>query len=82
MTHGSRRKVVLEDDKMGEGPTLSKHRAVEKDRIVQASLIWAPRSWPPESFTWELGPPPLRLKVERQGGSDLIFTAVDPGAYI
>jgi hypothetical protein len=26
--------------------------------------------------------PPLRLKVERQGGSDLIFTAVDPGARI
>ena len=26
--------------------------------------------------------PPLRLKVERQGGSDLIFTAVDPGTRI
>jgi hypothetical protein len=26
--------------------------------------------------------PPLRLKVERQGGSDLIFTAVDPGVRI
>jgi hypothetical protein len=33
--------VVLEDDMMGEGPTLAKHREAEKDRIVQAPLIWA-----------------------------------------
>jgi len=39
MTHGSRGKAVLEDDMMGEGPTLAKHRAAEKDGIVQASLI-------------------------------------------
>jgi hypothetical protein len=41
MTHGSRRKVVLEDDMMGEGPTQAKHRAAEKDGIVQAPLIRA-----------------------------------------
>jgi hypothetical protein len=34
VTHGSRRKVVLEDDKMGEGPTLAKHRAAEKDGVA------------------------------------------------
>jgi hypothetical protein len=27
-------------------------------------------------------PPPLRLKVERQGGSGIVFIAVDPGALI
>jgi hypothetical protein len=26
-------KVVLEDDMMGEGPTLAKHRAAEKDGV-------------------------------------------------
>jgi hypothetical protein len=31
MTHGSRRKVALEDDMMGEGPTQAKHRAAEND---------------------------------------------------
>jgi hypothetical protein len=31
MTHGSRGKVVLEDDMMGEGPTLAKHRVAEND---------------------------------------------------
>jgi hypothetical protein len=41
VTHGSRRKVVLEDDKTGEGTTLDKHRAAEKDGVVQAPLIRA-----------------------------------------
>jgi hypothetical protein len=31
VTHGSRRKVVLEDDKTGEGPTLAKHGVAEND---------------------------------------------------
>jgi hypothetical protein len=34
MTHGSRRKVVWEDDMMGEGPMQVKHRAAENDEIV------------------------------------------------
>jgi hypothetical protein len=41
VTHDSRRKVVLEDDKTREGTTLDKHRAAEKDGVVQASLIRA-----------------------------------------
>jgi hypothetical protein len=41
MTHGSRGKVALENDITGEGPTLAKHRAAEKDGIVQAPLIRA-----------------------------------------
>jgi hypothetical protein len=31
MTHGSRGKVVLEDDMTGEGPTLAKHGVAEND---------------------------------------------------
>jgi hypothetical protein len=34
MTHGSRRKVVLEDDMTGEGPTLAKHKAAGNDGIA------------------------------------------------
>jgi hypothetical protein len=34
VTHGSRRKVVMEDDMTGEGPTLAKHRATEKDGVA------------------------------------------------
>jgi hypothetical protein len=41
VTHGSRGKVGLEDDKMGEGPMLAKHRATGKDGVVQAPLIRA-----------------------------------------
>jgi hypothetical protein len=35
MTHGSRGKVALEDDMTGEGPTLVKHRAAEKDGMPE-----------------------------------------------
>jgi hypothetical protein len=31
VTHGSRRKVIMEDDMTEEGPTLAKHREAEKD---------------------------------------------------
>jgi hypothetical protein len=34
VTHGSRRKVVLEDDMTREGPTQAKHRATENDGIA------------------------------------------------
>jgi hypothetical protein len=34
MTHGNRGKVAPEDDITGEGPTLVKHRAAEKDGIA------------------------------------------------
>jgi hypothetical protein len=73
----------LEDDMMGEGPTQAKHRAAEKDGSAQAPLIRARRSRPSESCIRDSGPPPpLRLKVERQGGSGIAFIVVDPGALI
>jgi hypothetical protein len=34
VTHDSRRKVVLGDDKTGEGPTLAKHKVAENDGSV------------------------------------------------
>jgi hypothetical protein len=67
MTHGSRRKVVLEDDMTGEGPTQAKHRAAEKDGIVQAPLIRALRSRPSESCVPIPDPPPP-LKGRKAGG--------------
>jgi hypothetical protein len=74
----------LEDDMTGEGPTQAKHRAAENDGIARAPLIRALRSRPSESCIRDSGPPPppLRLKVERQGGSGIAFIAVDPGALI
>jgi hypothetical protein len=57
MTHGSRRKVVLEDDMMGEGPTQAKHRAAENDGMPSAvdpgAKISAVGKLRPDS-----GPPP------------------------
>jgi hypothetical protein len=41
VTHGGRRKVALEGDMMGEGPTQAKHRAAEHDGIARAPLIRA-----------------------------------------
>ena len=58
MTHGIGGKAVLEDDMMGEGPTLAKHRETEKDAIVQVPLIWVRRSGPLESCIRDSGPPP------------------------
>jgi hypothetical protein len=69
MTHGSGGKAVLEDDMTGEGPTLAKHRAAEKDGIVQAPLIRARRSRPSESCVRDSGPPPPPpLKGRKAGG--------------
>jgi hypothetical protein len=51
-------------------------------RVMQAPSIRALRSQPLESCESDSGPPPLRLKVERQGGSRIDFIAVDPGALI
>jgi hypothetical protein len=39
MTHSSGREVVLEDDMVGGGPTLAKHRATERVETNPASLI-------------------------------------------
>jgi hypothetical protein len=71
----------LEDDKTGEWPTLAKHRAAEKGGVVQASLIRARRSRPSKAAP-TIPDPPLRLKVERRGGSGITFIVVDPGALI
>jgi hypothetical protein len=73
-----------EDEMTGGGPTLVKHRVTEKGGAERAPLIQAPRSWPSESCIWDSGPPPppLRLKVERRGGSGMVFIAVDPCALI
>jgi hypothetical protein len=66
MTAGG--KAVLEDDMMGEGPTLAKHRAAEKEGIVQATLIRARRSQPLKSCIRDSGPPPPPLKGRKAGG--------------
>jgi hypothetical protein len=50
--------VAQEDDIMGEGPTLVKHRAAEKDGIERASLIRALRSRSLGSCAPDSGPPP------------------------
>jgi hypothetical protein len=69
MTHGTRGKVVLEDDMTGEGPTLAKHRAAEKDGIARAPLIWALRSRSSKSCAPDSGPPPPPpLKGRKVGG--------------
>jgi hypothetical protein len=39
MTHGGRRKTVLEDDMSRGGPMLAKHRATERGEAIPASLI-------------------------------------------
>jgi hypothetical protein len=41
MTHDNKGKVALENDITGEGTTLAKQEAAEKDGIVQAPLIRA-----------------------------------------
>jgi hypothetical protein len=71
-----------EDDMTGEGPAWVKGRVAEKDETAHEPLIRAPRSWPSENCIRDSGPPPLRLKVERRGGSGIAFIAVDPGAQI
>jgi hypothetical protein len=40
------------------GPTLVNHMAVKESGAARAPLIWASRSWPSESCTWDFGPPP------------------------
>jgi hypothetical protein len=52
----------------GGGPTLVKHRAAERSGTTRAPLIWALRSWPSGSCTWDLGPPPPPLKGRKAGG--------------
>jgi hypothetical protein len=66
----------------GGGPTRVKHKAVERSRTARVPLIWVLQSWPSGSCTWDPRPPPLRLKVERQGGSELLFIVVDSGVLI
>jgi hypothetical protein len=65
------RKVALEDDMMGEGPTQAKHRVAENDEdpsvVDPGAKILAVGKLHPRFRT----PPPLRLKVERQGGSGI-----------
>ena len=46
-----------------------KDRAAEKVGAVPEPLIWAPRSWPSKT-SYGIPNPPLRLKVERQGGPE------------
>jgi hypothetical protein len=58
VTHGSRGMGVTEDDMMGAGPTLAKHRVVENDGSVRASLIRVLRSRPSKSCIHDFGPPP------------------------
>jgi hypothetical protein len=58
MTHGNGGKVAQEDDITGEGPTLVKHSATEKDGIVRASLIQELRSQPLGICAPDSGPPP------------------------
>jgi hypothetical protein len=59
MTHGSRGKVAPEDDIMGEGPMLVKHRVAEENGITRVPLIWALGSRPLGSCASDSGPPPL-----------------------
>jgi hypothetical protein len=77
-----RGKGVMEDDMIGKGPTLDKYKAAEKDEVVQVPLIRACRSRPSESCVHDSGHPPFRLKVERQGGSGMVFITIDPGVLI
>jgi hypothetical protein len=79
MTHGSRRKAGLEGDMTGEGPTLAKHRAAENDEDPSAVDPGAKISAVEKLRAQFRTPPPLRLKVERQGGSGIAFIVVDPG---
>jgi hypothetical protein len=70
MTHGNRGEAAQEDDITGEGPTLVKHRAAEKDGIARAPLIRALRSRPLGSCAPDSGPPPPppSLKGRKAGG--------------
>jgi hypothetical protein len=81
MTHDSRGKVAPEDDITGEGSTSVKLGAAKEDGIMRASLIWALGSQPLGSCASDSGPPP-GLKVERQGGSGISLSVVDPGTPI
>jgi hypothetical protein len=76
MTHDSRGKAGRKTKRQGSGPTLANHRAAEKGRVVQAPLIWVRQSRPSERCILDFGPPPLRLKVERQGGSGIQYTSL------
>jgi hypothetical protein len=64
------------------GPTLVNHMAVKESGAARAPLIWASRSWPSESCTWDFGPPPPLKGRKAGGGSEMVFIVVDPGALI
>jgi hypothetical protein len=55
-----------EDDMMGKGP--ARDRVAERDEAAHEPLIWAPRSWPSESYIRDSGPPPPPLKGRKAGG--------------
>jgi hypothetical protein len=82
MRHDSRGKAGRKMTRRGSDPTLANHRAVEKGRLVQAPLIWVRRSRPSKRCILDSGPPPLRLKVERWGGSGMVLIAIDLGGLI
>jgi hypothetical protein len=82
MTLDSKRAEAMEDDMMGVGSTLDKHEVAENDEDVQAPLIRALKSWPSKVASAIPDTPPLCLKVERRGGSRMVFIAIDPGALI
>jgi hypothetical protein len=72
---------VIQRDK---GPRALKHRVAEGDVDRVSAVDRALRSQPLESCESDSGPPPppLRLKVERKGGSRIAFIVVDPGTLI
>jgi hypothetical protein len=67
MTHDSRGKAGRKTTRRGSGPTLAKHQAAEKGRVIQASLIWVCRSRPSKRCILDSGPPPP-LKGRNGGG--------------
>jgi hypothetical protein len=70
-------------DEMTRGrPTLVKHRAAEDDMGHAIAIDLGTSIVAVGKLHMRFRTPPLRLKVERWGGSGMVFIAIDPGALI
>jgi hypothetical protein len=81
MTRGSRGKVGKNEMTEG-GPTLVNHMAVKRAGLHTSAVDLGVSIVAVGKLHMGSRTPPLRLKVERGGGSEKVFIAVDPGALI
>jgi hypothetical protein len=65
-----------------KGPRALKHRAAEDDVGRASAVDSGAKISSVGKLRVRFRTPPLRLKVERRGGSGMAFIAVDPGALI